>query len=88
MGHNKPIDKRVVQKVFEMSAAGESRSTVGAFFHHSRRSAQHFLRNYSSESFPVKNRVSAPVRESQQHSFGGRMHLTKAEAGWLKCKQT
>ena len=25
MGNNKPIDKRVVQKVFEMSAAGESR---------------------------------------------------------------
>ena len=32
MGNNKPIDKRVVQKVFETSAAGESRSTVGAFF--------------------------------------------------------
>ena len=31
MGNNKPIDKRVVQKVFEMSAAGESHSTVGAF---------------------------------------------------------
>ena len=31
MENNKPIDKRVVQKVFKMSAAGESRSTVGAF---------------------------------------------------------
>ena len=51
MGNNKPIDKRVVQKVFETSAAGESRSTVGAFFHRSRRWAQHALRNYSSESF-------------------------------------
>ena len=51
MGSNKPINRRVVQKVFEMSAAGESRSTVGAFFHRSRRQAQHALRNYSSESF-------------------------------------
>ena len=51
MGNNKPIDKGVVQKVFETSAAGESRSTVGAFFHRSRRWAQHVLRNYSSESF-------------------------------------
>ena len=32
MGNNKPIDERIVQKVFETSAAGESRSTVGAFF--------------------------------------------------------
>ena len=58
MGNNKPIDKRVVQKVFETSAAGESRSTVGAFFHRTRRWAQHVLRNYSSESFSpisVKN---------------------------------
>ena len=31
MGNNKPNDKRVVQKMFEMSAADESRSTVGAF---------------------------------------------------------
>ena len=31
MGNNKPNDKRVAQKVFEMSTAGESRSTVGAF---------------------------------------------------------
>ena len=31
MGNNKPIDERVVQKVFKMSAAGESRNTVGAF---------------------------------------------------------
>ena len=53
MGNNKPIDKRVVQKVFETSAAGESRNTVGAFFHRSRRWAQHVLRNYSSKSFPT-----------------------------------
>ena len=32
MGNDKPIDKRVIQKVFEMSAAGENRSAVGAFF--------------------------------------------------------
>ena len=58
MGNNKPIDKRVIQKVFEMSAAGESRSMIGAYFHRSRRWAQHVLRNYSSESFSpisVKN---------------------------------
>ena len=42
-----------------MSAAGESRSTVCAFFRRSRRWAQHVLRNYSAESFcliSVKNR--------------------------------
>ncbi len=32
IGNNKPIGKQVVQKVFEMNAVGESRSTVGAFF--------------------------------------------------------
>ena len=50
MGNSEPIDKRVVQNVFEISAAGESRSTVAAFFHRSRRWAQHVQRNYSSKS--------------------------------------
>ena len=65
MGNNKPIDKRVVQKVFEMSAAGESRSTVGALFHRSRRLAQHVLRNYSSESFsPISVKNRGPERKT------------------------
>ena len=33
MGNNKPIDKAIVQKVFEMRAAGDSASKIGSFFH-------------------------------------------------------
>ena len=96
MGNNKPIDKRVVQKVFETSAAGESRSTVGAFFHRSRRWAQHVLRNYSSESFsPISVKNRGPERKATREEdqlivqfWGKKMHLAKAEAGWLTCKQT
>ena len=33
MGNNKPIDKAIVQKVFEMRAAGESASKIVSFFH-------------------------------------------------------
>ena len=48
-----------------MSAAGESRSTVGAFFHRSRRWAEHILRNYSSESFsPVSVKNCEPERKT------------------------
>ena len=50
MGNSEPIDKRVVQNVFEINAAGESRSAVGAFFNRSRRGAQYVQRNYSSKS--------------------------------------
>ena len=31
MGNNKPIDKAIVQKVFEMRAAGDSASKIGSF---------------------------------------------------------
>ena len=87
MGNNKPIDKRVVQKVFETSAAGESRSTVGAFFHRSRRWAQHVLRNYSSESFsPISVKNRGPERKTIRKEdqlivqFWGRKYI------WLKQK--
>ena len=59
MGKNSPIDKLVVRKVFEMSAAGNSHVQIGDFFHRSRRWAQNVLTNYSVEScspISVKNR--------------------------------
>ena len=36
MGSNKPINKAIVQKVFEMRAAGDSASKIGSFFHRER----------------------------------------------------
>jgi len=36
MGINRPIDKLIVQKVFEMIKAGKSHSQIGDFFHHTR----------------------------------------------------
>ena len=51
MGNNNPIDKAIVQKVFEMRAAGDSASKIGLFFHHSDRWTRHVLNTYSPEAF-------------------------------------
>ena len=51
MGNNKPIDKAIVQKVFEMRAAGDSTFKIGSFFHHSGRWTRHILSTYSPEAF-------------------------------------
>ena len=49
MANNRDIDKLIVQKVFEMSQAGNSHMEIGDFFHRSRRWAQNILHNYSNE---------------------------------------
>ena len=49
MGSNKPTNKLVVQKVFEMRVAGDSAAKIGRFFNHSDRWALNIL--YSLESF-------------------------------------
>ena len=49
MVNNRDIDKLIVQKVFEMSQAGNSHTEIGDFFHRSRRWAQNILHNYSNE---------------------------------------
>ena len=36
MGSNKPIDKAIVQKMFEMRAACDNASKIGSFFHRER----------------------------------------------------
>ena len=51
MGNNKPIDKAIVQKVFEMHAAGDSASKIGSFCHHSAQWTRHVLNTYSPEAF-------------------------------------
>ena len=53
MGKNKPTSTVVVQKVFEMSVAGDSPMKIGLFFDRSRRWARNTLTNYSPESFSV-----------------------------------
>ena len=50
-GKNKPTSTVVVQKVFEMSVAGDSPRKIGLFFDRSRRWARNILTNYSPESF-------------------------------------
>ena len=47
MGNNKPIDKLIVQKVFEMIRADKSHSQIADFYHHSRPWVQHVLRTDS-----------------------------------------
>ena len=51
MGNDKLTDKLVVQKVFEMHAAGDSAAKRGRFFNHSDRWALNILKTYSLESF-------------------------------------
>ena len=65
MGINRPIDKLIVQKVFEMIKAGKSHSQIGDFFHHTRQWVQHLLTNYSPTSCsPVSVRNRGPRRKT------------------------
>ena len=58
MGNNSPVDKLIVQKVFEMSAAGNSHGEIGVFFHHARRWAQHKIlkQNVPSKAVPERQK--------------------------------
>ena len=51
MGNNEPADTLVVQKVFEMHAAGDSAAKIGRFFNHFDHWALNILKTYSLESF-------------------------------------
>ena len=65
MGNNKPIDKLIVQKVFEMIRADKSHSQIADFFHHSRQWVQHVLANYSPKSCsPISVRNRGPRRKT------------------------
>ena len=65
MSINRPIDKLIVQKVFEMIKAGKSHSQIGDFFHHTRQWVQHLLTNYSPTSCsPVSVRNRGPRRKT------------------------
>ena len=65
MGNNKPIDKLIVQKVFEMIRADKSHSQIADFFHHSRQWVQHVLANYSPKSCsPISARNRGPRRKT------------------------
>ena len=67
MVNNRDIDKLIVQKVFEMSQAGNSHTEIGDFFHRSRRWAQNILHNYSKETFsPVSVKKRGPQRKTTQ----------------------
>ena len=67
MVNNRDIDKLIVQKVFEMSQAGNSHTEIGDFFHRSRRWAQNILHNYSKETFsPVSVKKRGPQHKTTQ----------------------
>ena len=61
MGDNSPVDKLIVQKVFEMSAAGNSHGEIGVFFHHTRRWAQHkVLKQNGAKQYLKGRNVNKP----------------------------
>ena len=67
MGNNKPTSTVVVQKVFEMSVAGDSPRKIGLFFGRSRRWARNILTNYSPESFsPIAIKKRCPERKTTE----------------------
>ena len=67
MGNNKPIDKLIVQKVFEMIRADKSHSQIADFFHRSRQWVQHVLANYSPKSCsPISVRNRGPRRKTRE----------------------
>ena len=67
MGKNKPTSTVVVQKVFEMSVAGDSPMKIGLFFDRSRRWARNILTNYSPESFsPIVIKKRGPERKTTE----------------------
>ena len=67
MGKNKPTSTVVVQKVFEMSVAGDSPMKIGLFFDRSRRWARNILTNCSPESFsPIVIKKRGPERKTTE----------------------
>ena len=67
MGNNKPTSTVVVQKVFEMSVAGDSPMKIDLFFDRSRRWARNTLTNYSPESFsPIAIKKRCPESKTSE----------------------
>ena len=65
MGSHKPADKLIVQKVFEMIAAGNSPRQIGLFFTRSRGWVRNILEHYSWESFsPIVLKKRGPERRT------------------------
>ena len=80
MGINRPIDKLIVQKVFEMIKAGKSHSQIGDCFHHTRQWVQHLLTNYSLTScslVSVRNRKNHKTIFSAFKNYQGSEWYTK-----------